>query len=100
MALTPIPQRVDDPKDAVLWAILARLESIDETTGSRVGFGGSLVYNAHMSLDRPAFSDELEQIRAVLKIQAPVEVERPVTGDGTSRSTEAATMETTLRDDL
>lgn len=99
MALTKIPEKADDPKDAVLWSILHRLESIDETTGSRVGFGGNLVYSAHMSLDRPVFSDELAQIYAVLKIQPPKEEERTST-DQTSRTSEDTTMETTLRDEL
>ena len=100
MALTQIPARVDDPKDAVLWAILHKLQTIDESTSSRLAFGMSMVYNVQMSLDRPIFEDELKQIYDILKIAPPIDDPASVESAEPRIFEEEASAGITLRDDL
>jgi hypothetical protein len=95
---TPIPQRVDDPKDAVLWAILNKLETIDENAGSRIAFATGIFYNAQFMLDKELFDNELEQIRGLLKIQKPVNVPDNEIPEA-SRNFKAVETDVTMRTD-
>ena len=95
--MTPIPDRVADPKDAVLWAVLNKLETIDENQSTRIAFATSILYNCQFGLDKPIFSNELEQVRKLLGLPEPeAEVQafrQPEIRDGFD-----ATAEVTMRD--
>ena len=69
--LTPIPTRVDDPKDAVLWSVYNKLQQIDENQGTRINFATSIAYNTHVGLSDPVFKFELDPLRQVLNIPVP-----------------------------
>lgn len=94
--LTPIPTRVDDPKDAVLWSVYHKLQTIDENAGSRMNFASSIAYNNHVGCSDSLFEFELEQIRAILKIEKPKEDVNE--SDTTSRSFEEPTTAQMMRD--
>lgn len=93
--MTPLPERVTDPKAAVLWAVLHKLETIDESASSRIGFASSILYNAQFGTDKPVFDFELDQIREILGIPMP-EKSKEIT----VRNSEAAPTELTMRDEL
>lgn len=96
--LTPIPTRVDDPKDAVLWSVYDKLQKIDENAGSRINFATTIAYNSHIGLNDPMFKFELDQMRNILKIPEP----KPDVNesDTKSRGFEEPDLATTLRDDI
>ena len=69
--MTPIPARVDDKKDAVLWSVLNALEQIDSSPNSRAIWAQSILFNLSASLDGPAFKEEIQQIKEVLGVKDP-----------------------------
>lgn len=75
--MTPIPSRVDDPKDAVLWSVLNSLEQVDQSPSSRLAFAQNIMFKIHASLDGPAFYEEIRQIKDILGVKT-VE-EEPIT---------------------
>ena len=75
--LTPIPERVNDPKDAVLWAVYDCLQRIDENTSSRTAFASGIAINQHFATDHAVFEHELGLLREILKIPVPKEEQRP-----------------------
>ena len=97
MALTPIPEKVTDPKDAVLWSVYDSLQRIDEDNGSRMAHATTIAMNSHYNSDRPIFEFELSQIRDILKIPKPVE-EKTVTVQTTSSSTNEVSQDITMRE--
>jgi hypothetical protein len=96
--LTPIPTRVDDPKDAVLWSVYSRLQEIDENQGTRLNFATTIAFNSHTGLNDKVFKFELDQLRQILGIVEPKQDDdAPV---DKIREFEEATTATTMRDDL
>ena len=67
--ITPVPARVDDKKDAVLWSVLNALEQIDNTPSSRGTFAQSILFNLAANLDGPCFREEVRQMKEVLGIK-------------------------------
>ena len=64
--LTPVPTRVADKKDAVLWSIFDKLQKIDENQGTRLSFAQNIGINMHLGAPTPVFSDELKMLREIL----------------------------------
>jgi hypothetical protein len=91
---TPIPDRVDDPKDAVLWAVYSKLQDIDDNPSSRIAFASSIAINQHFSTDHPVFDHELGLLREILHIEVPKETAAPVE----SGKREELVVEDTFRD--
>lgn len=71
--LTPVPTRVDDKKDAVLWSVFDKLQKIDENQGTRIAFAQNIAITMHMQLQASVFADELKMLREVLNIPEPKE---------------------------
>ena len=67
-----VPNRVDDPKDAVLWSIFDKLQKIDDEPSTRIAFATGILYNAQFGMTAALFDDELKQLREILKIPEPV----------------------------
>ena len=95
--LTPIPDKVPDPKDAVLWAVFSKLQCIDENPAARAAFCIPAAINYQVGNSQPLFEFELEQLRAILKIPASApEVEV----NTAPRSLEGVSADVAMRDDL
>jgi hypothetical protein len=77
--LTPLPSKIEDPKDIVLWALFDRLQRIDENPTTRLGFATQIAYSNHTGLNHPVFAEELGAIRQLLNIPVLKEEEAPVT---------------------
>jgi len=73
--ITPVPARVDDKKDAVMWSVLNALEQIDEGPSSRSMFAQNILFNLSSSLDGPVFKEEIAQLREILGVKVAPEPE-------------------------
>ena len=63
--ITPVPQRVNNSKDAILWSILNTLEQIDDNPQSRAQFGYQIAGDPSI----PAFNTEIALIREELGVK-------------------------------
>ena len=70
--LTPVPNQVADPKDAVLWSLFDRLQKIDEHPSARMAFAVSIAYASQNGGSSPVFKDELDMLRDILKLPPEV----------------------------
>ena len=76
--MTPIPDRVDDPKNAVLYSVLNSMEQIDANTSSRMNYAQSILFRISANLDEPCFSEEIRQIKDILGIKTVEPEPEPV----------------------
>jgi hypothetical protein len=95
MPITPIPERVADPKDAVLWAIFDTLQRIDENQSSRLSFATKIFFNAQLGMAQtPLFEHEINQLRQILNIPVP----KPEATEPVSRADEELKDVETMRE--